>query len=119
MLLFRIWFLNTDSVYIYFSGGKCIFVQLYAYGCLELFSSALNFRLLLMNNPLKYKMWVTKRRLHVVHAAVTTFGLVQFACAFIFLHKDFTQDEPCVMFKLSVALEFTRYFYWILEFLLW
>ena len=52
---------------------------------------------MLISNPLQYKIWVTKRRLHVVHAVLTTLGLVEFACAFIFLHKDFTQDEPCVI----------------------
>ena len=51
----------------------------------------------MVSNPLEYKIWVTKRRLHVMYAVVTSFGLVEFACGFIFLGKDFTQDEPCVI----------------------
>ena len=54
-------------------------------------------RLVLISNPLQYKIWVTKRRLHVMYAVVTSIGLVEFGCAFIFLHKDFTRDEPCVI----------------------
>ena len=54
---------------------------------------------MLISNPLQYKIWVTKRRLHMMYAVVTSFGLLEFGCAFIFLHKDFTQDEPCVIFN--------------------
>ena len=52
---------------------------------------------MLISNPLQYKIWVTKRRLHLICAVVPTYGFVIFGFAFIFLHKEFTQNEPCVI----------------------